>query len=266
MMEETLRALIGVFRCEYGMSIRRLSLWVGFGILIVPYLTSMLLPPDLAGQLPAEGDVFPYAATFAFMLNLFMPVIGGILVADRLVRDKKLGVDELLSSTPLNRWTYLGGKYLGALLSISTPVLLCSLLMSIIVVAAGAPVSTIPAILLAFLGINFPAYVFITAFSLGCPLFMPVRVYQVLFTGYWFWGNYLSPKVMPTLNGTYLTANGKFVLFAFFGSFFGMGGPYSGEPLPTRLDAYINLALLGGLAALALLASERLLARRASRS
>lgn len=261
-MEVHLKTLIGVFRCEYGMSIRRVSLWVAFAILMVPHLTSLLLPPDIAGQIPVEAEAYRYAATNAFMLNLFMPVVGGILIADRLVRDQKTGMEELLASTPMERRTYVIGKYLGALFSIATPVLLTSLLSGVIGVASGGPLSMIPASLVAFLGINFPAYVFISAFSLGVPLVLPVRVYQVLFTGYWFWGNYLSPSVMPTLNGTHLTANGEFVLLGFFDHFFGMGGPVLAFK-PSPVDAVINLALLSGLAALALFVTERVLAARA---
>ena len=95
-----MKDFLGVFRYEYRMSIRRWSLWLAFGLLMVLYLTSMLLPARYGwGQLPAEHEILSFVATIAFMLNLFMPVVGGILVADRLVRDQKLGVDELLRST-----------------------------------------------------------------------------------------------------------------------------------------------------------------------
>lgn len=218
-----MKAFIGVFRYEYRMSIRRWSLWLVSGILMVLYLTSTLLPPDSVGVIPGEKQVMSYAGTFSFMVNAFMPLVAGILIADRLIRDQKIGVDELLLSSSLHRGTYLAGKYFGALCSAATPAVLTSLSMGMIKVVEGSPLSIIPAMLLAFLGITLPAYVLVTAFSLACPLVMPVRVYQVLFAGYWFWGNYLSPTVMPTLNGTYLTANGEFVLTAFFSGFFGGG-------------------------------------------
>ncbi len=247
------------------MSIRRRSLWLAFGILIVLHLTQILTPPDLVNQMPTGQTVLSYAGTVAFMLNLFMPVVGGILAADRLVRDRSIGVNQLLNSAPLNRWAYLGGKYVAALLSICTPVLLTGLLLGILAVARGAPISLLPAALLAFLGINLPAYVFIIAFSLGCPLVMPLRVYQVLFTGYWFWGNFISPEFMPTLNGTYLTANGHYMLLTFFGGFYGGGGPNYARNV-TSVDAVINLAVLAAFALLALLAADRSLAWQTKRA
>lgn len=260
-----MKELIGVFRYEYGMSIRRRSLWIVFAILLVLYLTGLFLPPDMAGQIPADPEILQFAATSAFMFNVFLPVVGGILAADRLVRDRKLGVDELLRSTALKRWAYLAGKYLGTLFSVSTPVLVGLLLWGIISVAKGASLLLLPALLLTFLSINLPTYAFITAFSLLCPLVMPVRVYQVLFTGYWFWGNFLSPEVMPTLNGTYLTASGMYAVYGFFGGVFGIGGPNYISAL-SRLDAVINLAALAACAGLALFAADRYLALRASRA
>lgn len=256
---------IGVFSYEFRMSIRRWSLWLAMGILMVLHLTEVLLPPEIFKIMPTEQQVLSYAGTFAYLLNLFMPVVGGILVADRLVRDQRIGVDELLRSTALKRFPYLAGKYLGALCSITLPVLLCSLLMGVKTAAQGAPLTIIPAMLVGFLGINLPAYMLITAFSLACPLVMPVRVYQVLYTGYWFWGNYLSPSVMPTFNGTILAANGGFVLSTFLGGFYGIGGPDT-APIPNLGLTFLNLAALTACALLALIAAERILSLRATRT
>jgi ABC-type transport system involved in multi-copper enzyme maturation permease subunit len=261
-MEATVQELLGVFRYEYHMSTRRKSLWLAFGFLALLYLTPAFTPPGLSEIIPAEDEVLSFAGTIAFALNLFMPVAGGILAADRLVRDQKLGVGELLHSTPLRLWPYLLGKYFGVLCSIATPVLLSSLLWGAKAIIAGAPADTLPALLLSFLGMNLPTYVFIIAFSLACPLVMPVRVYQVLFTGYWFWGNFISPEFMPTINGTYLTASGHYPLLGLFGGFFGGGGPNYATHI-TRADALINLAVLAACAGLALLAADRLLAWQA---
>ena len=258
-----MNTFLGVFRCEYRMSIRRWSLWLSFGLLMALHLTTLLMPGDLAGAVPNEHNVLNFAGSMAFIFNMFMPVVGGILAADRLVRDQKLGVDELLRSTALQRSTYLLGKYFGTLCSICTPVLLTSLLVGILAVINGAPLITLLAMLYSFLAINLPAFLFVVPFSLACPLIMPVRVYQVLFTGYWFWGNYLSPKVIPTLNGTYLTPNGEFASVALFGGFFGGGGPnWTGAYTVT--DTLINLAVLGACILLTLWVTDRYLAYRAS--
>ena len=86
-----------------------------------------------------------------------------------------------------------------------------------LVVAYQWPAQFIGYNMLAVVLLTAPGFLFITAFSLACPLIMPVRVYQILFTGYWYWGNYLSPQVMFTISDTLLNACGKFALMAFFG-------------------------------------------------
>lgn len=259
-----MRTFIGVFRYEYRMSIHRLSLWLAVGILALPNLISMFGQFGLDESLPKPNEFLSFAGSNAYMLNLLLPVVGGILAADRLSRDAKIGVDELLLSTPLNRRVYLAGKYCGTLFSIVTPVFVVTLLINAIWGSLGIPLSILPASVLAFLGINLPAYAFITAFSLACPLILPVRVYQVLFTGYWFWGNFLNPEVLPTLNGTYLTPSGFFALSGLFGGFIGGGGP-SKLGAPAQVDAWINLAVLGLCIACALFAAERYLAWHTSR-
>ncbi len=260
-----MKAFIGVFRYEYRMSIRRWSLWLVSGLLMILYWTDLLVPPDSVGVIPNAHNMLSYAGTFAFMVNPFMPLVAGILVADRLIRDQKIGVDELLHSTPLKRGEYLAGKYIGALFSVVTPALLNCLIKGGMLALSGAPLGIIPTMLLAFVGINLPAYTLVTAFSLACPLVMPVRVYQVLFTGYWFWGNYLSPTVMPTLSDTFLSASGKFMQNAFMGGFFGGGGPITAHT-PSSVEALINVAALVGCALLALVTADRIMAWRAQRA
>jgi hypothetical protein len=68
-----------------------------------------------------------------------MPVVAGISAADRLVRDRQLGVDELLQSTSLKPGAYLAGKYQGVLGSLLVPVLAFNLLVGAFYITRGAP-------------------------------------------------------------------------------------------------------------------------------
>lgn len=232
---------LGITLYEYRMSLRRWGIWLAFGLLTMFYFFTLLAP----GDAPASytKDLLMQEAAFStFRLNLFMPVIAGIILADRLVRDQKLGVNELQNSTPLGWWQYILGKYFGGLLSILTPVFLGILLLSGGYLILGWPMLILPRMLVAFLVINVPAYAFITAFSLACPLVMPVRVYQILFTGYWFWGNFLNPNVFPTLADTLLTPGGKIAMEGFFGASFGVSNLLA----YTATDAILNLVILAG--------------------
>lgn len=151
------------------------------------------------------------------------------------------------------------GKYAGALLAMLTPAFAVALAGTAILLAGGAPAGIVVALPLAFLAINLPAYMFVGAFPLACPAVLPVRVYQVLFTGYWIWGNYLDPRFLPTLSGTLLNASGRYPAGAFFDAYNVVGTRYNG-PTYTALEATMNLLLLAACAAAALLALERYLA------
>lgn len=236
----------GLLRHEFGMSIRRPGLWIAYGLLFLFY-TVVLFLPAASGEIGGEevisvGNIWQYAGRFVFQFNLFLPVVGGILAADRMQRDFRLGVRELQDSAPLSRPTYVIGKYLGVLASLLLPVFLWVLAVAAGLAASGqAPWEMIYAMPVVFLVMTVPAFAFVTAFSLACPLIMPLRVYQILFTGYWFWGNFLNPDALPTINGTLLTAGGMYAYQGFFGGF------PSTIPVPleyTASDAALNLIVL----------------------
>jgi hypothetical protein len=228
------------------MSIKRKGMWIAYGIVYAFF--GMSISPSGSSDgvpLPQIQYLWSYAGQMMFMFNMFMPIVGGIMAADRMQRDFRLGVRELQNSTPLRIPAYILAKYVGVLASVLTPMLLWVLAMGFLSVGFGrAPVSFIGIMLVAFLGMGVPAYAFVVAFSLACPLIMPLRVYQVLFTGYWFWGNYLNPDFFPTLAGTLLTPNGRYVMDGFLGGFppQSVGGMKS---LYTSTEAVLNLLVLG---------------------
>jgi hypothetical protein len=177
------------------------------------------------------------------MFNIFLPLLAGILAADRMQRDPQTGLRELQCSTPLSIPTYVLAKYFGVLLSVLTPMFLLVSVTGIVLIAKGlAPLNFLWPLLLAFLSIAVPSHAFVVAFSLACPLVMPLRVYQVLFTGYWFWGNMLSPKAFPTISDTVLNAVGQYPLQGFFGMHF--DSTYKVTEGFTAPEAVINLIVL----------------------
>jgi ABC-2 type transport system permease protein len=254
----------GLARYEYRMSIQRWGIWAILGLLFAFYSANAVMVDVKPGAQPweaSDAELWQTAGLVAFSLNLFSPLVAGIALADRIQRDVCLGVAKLLASTALTRRAYILGKYIGGLFSMLTPVLMMTLL-GLLTLATGAPLAFFGRLLLGFLAINVPAFAFVTIFSLGFPLIMPVRVYQVLFTGYWFWGNFLNPKVFPTLSHTLLAPGGRYALEAFFGAHFGETPGYVG---PSRLDAVLNLAVLAACILAAMFLLDRYLAWRAGR-
>ena len=191
-----MKPLLGIAAYEYRMSITRVGLLIVTGVftLVYMYLGVQYGEFDHA----ARTDWWREAGQAAFSLSLFFPVLAGIVTADRAVRDDQLKVRELLRVTRLDDGQYIVGKYSGVSLSILT------LQFGVVLLATTTQVVfhrlnpiLIPYSLAASAVVHGPTILFITAFSLACPLIIPVRVYQILFTGYWYWGNFLNPEVTP---------------------------------------------------------------------
>jgi len=243
-----MRRFTGIFRHELGMSMRRKGLWVAYGLLFLFYTVLLFSPPPLGervkGEVISHSALWPVAGRFLVAVNVFFPVVAGILSADRIERDFRLGLRELQDSSPLRLPVYVLAKYLAALVSSLLPLFLWVMVIAVVMTADGhAPIGFLAAVPVAFLAITVPAFAFVVAFSLACPLVMPLSVYQILFTGYWFWANFIPPRLFPTLNGTLLTPSGMYALQGFFGGKASLA--LDGRRLYTAAEAIENLSVLG---------------------
>jgi len=140
------------------------------------------------------------------------------LLADRLPRDRRTKVEELFWSTPGALSARLGGKYFGSMLAALIPVMVFYVIGAGCILYHTQDLMTLPLALAAFAAIVLPGMLFISAFSIACPAILWVPLYQFLYTGYWFWGNMLGPRVgIPTLSETILTPAGGYMAAGFFG-------------------------------------------------
>jgi ABC-type transport system involved in multi-copper enzyme maturation permease subunit len=264
-----MQPLAGLLRHEIGMALRRKGLWIAYGLLFVFHTVLLFTPPPIGemvkGEVIGPGDVWHVAGRFLLACNVFFPVVAGILSADRVRRDFQLGVRELQDSTPLSRHTYVLAKYFGSVAACLLPLFLWVMAISAVLTLVGrSHASILYAVPVAFLAITVPAFAFVVAFSLACPLVMPLSIYQILFTGYWFWANFIPPKLFPTLNGTLLTPSGMFVQQGFFGG--EMSQALTGAVQRTPAEAVANLAVLGLCSAAALVLLDFHLGRQARRA
>jgi ABC-type transport system involved in multi-copper enzyme maturation permease subunit len=246
-------------RHEFNMSIRRPGFWISYILLSLFYFISILTPAmDGSDDIIPPDQIWSQAGHAVFMFNIFLPLLAGILAADRMQRDARTGVRELQRSTPLSTCAYILAKYFGVLFSVLTPMFMLVAATGTALVLKGlAPLNFLWPLLLAFLSIAVPAHAFVVAFSLACPLVMPLRVYQVLFTGYWFWGNLLNAKVFPTISDTVLNAVGQYPLQAYFGMFTDSTHKVEGGFTPP--EAVLNLVVLTLCIAIALFALDQYL-------
>jgi ABC-2 type transport system permease protein len=164
-------------------------------------------------------------ADWTVVVNLFLPPAIGILLADRLSRDRKIHVDELLNTFSGSIGARLLGKYVGSLFATLVPMLIIySIGVGYIVyhwqvIQGWAPVlQALPGAGGLFLTVVLPGTCFIAAFSLALPLLLWLPLYQFLFVCYWYWGNVFDPsRGIPSLSNTILTPFGAYMLAGFFG-------------------------------------------------
>jgi len=208
--------LFGVISYEFRMQFRRLALWMTF--LCIASL--MLLRGGFHFFLvfALNQPLLPLVAEWARSLNFLLPIAAGVLLADRLARDRKTRVDELFTSMPGALSFRLAGKYVGSTLATLVPIFLFYTVGVCSILYQTHNVMTIPYALGAFAAISLPGILFVSAFSIACPFLLWVPLYQFLFVGYWFWGNILSPtNGIPTLSATILTPVGGYMASSFFG-------------------------------------------------
>ena len=240
-------AFLGVFRYEFRMQIRRPTLWLAFLVIGAIFgIGSGMLVYLLNSH---HETWFSQVVQLTNNVNTLFPIYVGVLLADRLARDKQTRVAELLYTVPTNLSTRLLGKYLGCTSATLIPMFLYYCLGIGGVLYQSHNLLVIPLAVETFAAIVLPGILFISAFSLACPTIMWVPLYQFLFVGYWFWGNILSPRQgIPTLSTTLLTPHGGYMTVGFF------GGHVGTIASATPLQGVESILLLLGIAVLVMCA------------
>jgi ABC-2 type transport system permease protein len=220
--------------------------------------------PANVGKVFAEPDPGAAMVFAGQLVTLLLPVGFGTLLADRLVRDERLNVRQVLDATPAGPDVRLTGKYVGACLAGGLPVVGSYLLLAAGHVVRHGDVAALGYAVAMTVAVLAPALLFVGAFAMLCPLLMPAPLFRVLFVGYWFWANLVHPAIMPTLNHTLLRPVNGYVM-ALFGA--DLAGPVPGaalnllRPAPTPALAWTAVAVLLAMAVLALAAARALLDR-----
>jgi ABC-2 type transport system permease protein len=191
------------------------------------------------------------------------------VLADRLVRDRKLGVAELLDVTPTNRSARLAGKYLGACAATAVPVALIYLGVAAAFMVWREQPAALWWGLATFAVIVVPLLLLAGSLSFLGPQLMPTPLFRVLIVGLWFWAGVTEVESeFPSFAGTLLSLTMDYPLGVFFDSPNATTGPAGValdflRPQPTTGTALLSLALILGLAA-AILAAARVLNARTS--
>lgn len=244
----SLKIMWGGLRYEFLMQIRRPTLWLAFLAFALLVGKSILSDLQNAEFLAMHTSTLQLAATLVVLTNWLAPLGVGIFLADRLSRDRRTRVEELLNTLPGSLKMRVLSKYLGATLATLIPALLLYLLVLGLCIWQTGNLMLLPLGLLCYVVIVLPGMLFVAAFSVACPVVIWTPLYQFLFFGYWFWGNlFNSSSGLPTLNGTILTPIGSVISAGLFGSpAFGIGrsGPFSTFTGVASIVAMVGIAAL----------------------
>lgn len=243
---------------EFRMQVRKRSMWIVIaGTVLVIVATSR----DLLADILDNPDPQRTMGQIALLANIMLPVGYGCLLADRLIRDLRLGVAPILDATPAHPAGRLIGKYLGACGAVAVPLATVYFGFATAYVVVSGHIVGLAWAVAGFAAVLLPALLFVGAFALAVPLLIPAPLFRVLFVGYWFWGNAINPAAMPTLALTLLAPLGGYPVQVFFGyqnAVETWAGPVPGAPLnflrpePTVATTWLAIATLLGVAALVL--------------
>jgi hypothetical protein len=244
--------LEGAMRYEFSMQWRRWAMWLPVLVaaaIMLTFVTSDHVTYYRVFSAPAA------VGTFALLFNFITPIACGLVLADRLARDRQLHVDEVLESLPASPRPRVWGKALGAMLATMVPWLVIELVGFGFLAAYKHTVSVLVLGVAAFLTINLPALLFTAALSVVLPVVLWTPAYRFLFIGLWFWAG-LDPSRIPSISSSLLAPNGGYAAAGVFG---GTGG-YAGAsgalirfdplaPPPTTATGLLSVLLILVLAA-----------------
>ncbi|GAA0833068.1 hypothetical protein ACFQVD_25295 [Streptosporangium amethystogenes subsp. fukuiense] len=210
--------MIATFRYEFRMQIRRPMLWIVYGLTLavtVAGFGSTYVTLDLGGGQGTLPNTAMVAS--ATLLMSLLPIVYGCLLADRLVRDRRLGVAGILDTTPTGHTARLVGKYLGTCAATVTPLALAYFGRAVAYAIAEGEPSALGWAVAVFVVAIVPGLLFVGALALAGPLLMPPMLFQVLFVAYWFWGSLIPPSMMPTVSHSILSPNSQYVAYGLLG-------------------------------------------------
>lgn len=206
-------SFLGVFKYEFHMQLHRRAIWISF-IALGLFFSQFHQPWFRPITTPASASIIYWTG----IVQSFLAVLAGLLLADRLPRDRRLKVDELFNILPCTVSARIFGKYLGSTIATLVPILAIYSIGTSYILIRWHTLQVLPLALASFSAIVILGVMFIGAFSISCTAILWVPLYQILFVGYWFWGNLLPNVGIPTLSTTILTPVGSYICTGFFNS------------------------------------------------
>ena len=263
-------AFAATARYELRMQLHKPAIWIATAIPFGLFAVLALMETQRGGleRLTQDTNAKLWMVEAMGWFTAPLAMVFGMVLADRLVRDRKLGVAALLDVTPTNRSARLAGKYLGTCAATAIP----PALIYLVVAVAFAVWRDKPSALLwgaaTFAVLVLPLLLLAGALAFLGPQLMPTPLFRVLVVGLWFYAGATEvDSELPSPAATVLSLTLDYPQKVFFGSTDATAGPFQGaalnflRPQPTTATALLALALILGLAAAIVVAARALNAR-----
>lgn len=238
--------ILATIRAEIVMQWRRWGFWLAFSIVMALLLFLTLQAGIYLLHLPPTSlyvrEHFSAADLVNIMIlgttiygSMFFVLIASLLVVDRMVRDRRLGVTELQQTAPMGHARYVLGKFLGNYLAVFVPALLGYLICGAAALVLGWPAEILLKFLLSFALVFIPASLAALGLTFLLATFLPLRVVQVGFSLLWLYFN--TGLGIYGFGSSIFNPGGLYILPVFF--------PTS-RPMPSlvKMDPSLQMALL----------------------
>jgi ABC-2 type transport system permease protein len=261
--------LAATARYELRMQLRKPAIWIATVLPFALYALFAVLGNDSTGLQRYRYTTSPkvWMVDALGWFTPVLPMIFGIVLADRLVRDRRLRVAELLDTTPANPSARLVGKYLGACAATAVPVALLYLVVAVAFTVWRDQPAAFWWGLATFTVIVVPLLLLAGSLSFLGPQLMPTPLFRVLIVAFFFWAAATEVESeFPSFAGTVFSLTMDYPLGVFFDSPNATTGPAGAaldflRPQPTTATAVLAVAVMLALAAAILAAARALNAR-----
>ncbi|MDQ1293724.1 MAG: hypothetical protein QG608_1605 [Actinomycetota bacterium] len=234
----------GTFRYEFVMVARRRSLWLAtvplLGLVVIGQLTS---GGSVAGGASGRIVNLMTAATL-----LMVPGIA-VLLADVVVRVRRLHLVDLLESCPADRRARVAGTVLGSLAMAVSPTVIAILVFAAVEAVRAGDAWLVARAVGAVACVLLPSVVVMVAIGAVAAVYLPIAVARAGVVGLWFWASAWNSSLipLPSPTGTLLSPYTAYVNVGWFGAptgWAGRGAPELLSPAPTAWTALLSLALI----------------------
>jgi ABC-2 type transport system permease protein len=170
-----------------------------------------------------DGSLAKVVIQQTYYMNTFAPVAVGVIFADRFVRDRQLGVREVLDTLPTSAAARLWGRFAGVIAAGALPVLAVWLVQALHIALVTHRAAALGLAAASFSVGVLPGLVAVCGLCLAGPALLGLPLFRVLFVCYWFWGNLIPSQLFPSPSETWATPIGGISLSGIFHIDFGIG-------------------------------------------